>query len=97
MCINIFKNLKATRLLVLFIIFYGITVKTRLLQGSETSETRLLKARGALTTSTIGKVGFQSKQWNCCCPNHSVAYKAKVRGTLGPCNRRVSRLAINGS
>ena len=43
MCIHKFKDLKATRLLVLFIIFYGITVKTRLLQGSETSETRLLQ------------------------------------------------------
>ena len=32
MCIHVFKNLNATRLLVLFILFYAITVKTRLLQ-----------------------------------------------------------------
>ena len=55
--------------------------------------------RGAPITATIGKVGFQSKQWILCRPNHSVAYTAKVgiRGTLGPCNRRVSRLAIDES
>ena len=55
------------------------------------------KTRGAPTTATISKVGFQSKHWIGCRPNHSVAYTAKVevRGTLGPCNKRVSRLAIN--
>ena len=43
MCIHVFKNLNATHLLVLFIIFYGIAVKTRLLQGSEANEIRLLQ------------------------------------------------------
>ena len=43
------------------------------------------KTRGALTTTTIGKDGFQSKQWIGCRPNHSVAYALKVgvRGNSG--------------
>ena len=47
------------------------------------------KTRGAPTTATIDKVGFQSKQWIGCRLNHSVEYTAKVevRGTLGPCNK----------
>ena len=54
------------------------------------------KTREAPTTAIIGKVGFQSKKWIGCHPNNSDAYTAKVgvRRTLGPCNRRVSHLAI---
>ena len=49
------------------------------------------KTKRASTTATIGKVGFQSKQWIGCRPNNSVAYtdKVRVRGTLAPCNKRV--------
>ena len=49
------------------------------------------KTRGAPNTATVGEVGFQSKQWIGCRPNHSVAYTAKVgvTRTLGPCNIRV--------
>ena len=59
----------------------------------DTRQSRLVycKTRRVLSTKTIGKVGFQSKQWIGCRPNHSLVYTAKVgvRGTLGLCNRRV--------
>ena len=52
------------------------------------------KTRVAPTTATIGHVGFRSKQWIGCHPNHSVAYKAKVgvRGTLGPTRAEIAQL-----
>ena len=72
-------NYLATTVIVIEILII-ITVKTRLLQDE----------RGS-STATIGEVGFQSKQWIGCRQNHSVAYTAMaaVRGTLGPCNKRV--------
>ena len=53
--------------------------------------THLLQDERGPTTATIGKVGFQRKQWIGCRPNHNVSYTAKVGvgGTLGPCNKRV--------
>ena len=98
MCIHIFKNLKATRLLVLFIKFYGITVKTRLLQNERGSHYRNYR-RGSFAEQAVDCTGnnISTKQWIGCCLNHSFAYTAKVevRGTLGLCNRRILRLAIN--
>ena len=75
------------------------TVKTHLLHGTEAGVTRkrlvYCKTRGVSTTANIEKIGFQSKQWIGYCPNHSVAYTAKVgvRETLGPSNKRV--LTVN--
>ena len=56
------------------------------------------KMRGAPITATIGKVGYQSKLWIRCRPNHSVAYatKVRVRGTLGPCNKQVLTVLVQG-
>ena len=50
----------------------------------------------APTTATIGKVGFQSKQWIGCRPNHSVVYTAKVgvRRTSLDCSNNMSECDI---
>ena len=51
------------------------------------------KARRAPTTETIGKVGFQSKQWIGCRPNHNVAYTENAWAlqytSFAPYNKRI--------
>ena len=52
-------------------------VKTCILQGSETNETRFLQNKRSSHHRTIGEISFQSKQWIGCHPKDCVAYGAK--------------------
>ena len=74
-----------------YLVFYILIINEKI-------QSRLVycKKREAPTTATIGKAGFQSKQWIGCRPTHSVAYTAKVgvRGTLVPCKKRVLTVLI---
>ena len=83
----------------LYYLLYFIILQSRLVYCKALKRTKPVycKTREAPTTATIGKVGFQSKQWIGCRPNTAYPAEVEIKGTLGPCNRRVSRFAINES
>ena len=79
------------------------TVKTHLLQVSETGETRkrlvYCKTSGVSTNETIDKVGFQSKQWISCRPKlrtfQYTSLDCKLNYSIGYIDKNKQLLALS--